>query len=163
MGKKYYTPPPLDPNAETVMWNWKGYGRGKDADLETDWHPVSLSTRVMTVGFFRIWESCRRQVVPPWARILAWKCPSFTMTPQGIAGLLVQGVPLTAWGSIQWILSAGVRHTSESQHVCRAHAEATCFSKAWGSLPENLWLQGVGGGHGWWNHHSLHRKHSCSF
>lgn len=139
----------LDPNVETAMWKRKVCGRGKDADFETDWHPIALNTHITIVGLFRTWDSCRRHIVPPLAWILAWKCPSLALTPQGITGLLAQGVPPTAWGPLPWILSPGERHTSESQRVCRHQADATCFSRAWGSLSISgfrEWAEDMGGG-----------------
>lgn len=58
---------------------WKQWcGIGKNIDLETDWHPVPLSTHITTVGLLKTWDSWRRRINPLLVWFLAWKCPSLT-------------------------------------------------------------------------------------
>lgn len=127
---------------------WKQWcGIGKNTDLQTDWHPVALSIHITTVGCFKTRDSWRRWIIPPLVWFLAWKCPSLTLTPHGISRLLPQGVPLAACGSVQWIPFPGMRSSPCWGHMLQLGLRVS----------EYLWFQRVGGGHGWWEHCSLHR------
>lgn len=99
---------------------WKQWCRiGKTTDLQTDWHPVALSIHIPAVGHFRTEGSWRRWIITLLVWLLAWKCPSLTLTGYGIAGLLPRVSHHSPWVSAVNPLSWG-----EIQSMLRPHAPA---------------------------------------
>lgn len=125
--KKKYVQKTLEPNVERVMWKRKECRVGYRLTSCSPEHPHYACWPLQHMGFLQK-TSCPTTGVDPCLEV-----PALALTPQGITGLRAQGVPTTAWSSMQWILSPGVRHTSESHCVCRPHAEAMCSSRVWGS------------------------------
>lgn len=103
---------------------WKQWcGIGKNTDLQTDWYPVALSIHITTVGCFRTQDSWRRWIMVPCLEVPLSHTDSLWIT-----GLLLQGVPPAACGSVQWIPHAPSK--LESLFLC------ICGSKGW-------WKHGV--------------------
>lgn len=114
---------------------WKQWcGIGKNTDLQTDWHPVALSIHVTTVHRFRTEDSWGRWIILPLVWFLAWECPSLTLTPHGIAGLLPR---VSHWQSV--VQCSESLSCCEIQPVLRPQAPAV-LEGLWVSLvPRGVW------------------------
>lgn len=123
---------------------WKQWcGIGKNTDLQTDWHPVALSIHITTVGCFRTQDSWRRWIMVPCLEVPLSHTDSLWIT-----GLLLQGVPPAACGSVQWIPLPGVRSSPCWGHMPQLSLRVSfCVSV----VPRG------GGSMGWWKRCSLHR------
>lgn len=115
-----------DPNVETLLWKRRGCAFGGRLTSHRPEHPHDDCRPLQDMGFLHK-ASCPASGMDPCLEVPLSRADSLGNHRAHSSECPTDCLRFSAVDGTA--LPCGVRHAFESQHVCRPHAEATCFSR----------------------------------